>query len=312
MLSRHAEGLFWLGRYVERAADITRMLNVAYHGQLETSSRSSNQVWGDLLRVLYLEEQFAEAYGDEVTTPNMNRFLVFDRSNPSSVASSVQEARTNVMNVRDAVPNELLEAVNRLHTRLGSDSLTRDLDYPHQMYEIIGGACRSITGAVAESMSRNDEYRFLMLGRLLERAEMTCRMIDVNRRSEDLATWMLVLRSVSGFHSFIRAHGPLAPTSEVVAFLLREPSFPFSVLHCLTRAGHQAEQVSGTGHWEAPRALGRVASELQYANLPSVASSDLGELLKALEENIRTISEALHEDLYQFGGELSLYSFEAL
>lgn len=312
MLSRHAEGLFWLGRYIERAGDITRMLDVAYNVQLERSARAAELVWRNLLRVLYLEDNYSDRYGDVVTTGTMNRFLVFDIDNPSSVSTAVREARTNVMNVRDVVPSELLETVNRLHARLVAGSLTRHLDSPHEIYETIGEHCRAISGAVADSMSRNDEYRFLMMGRFLERAEMTCRMIDVNRGSEDPATWMSVLRSVSGFHSFIKSHGPLSPARDIVGFLLQEPSFPFSVLHCLVRAGEQAGAVSGTGQWQSPRVIGRVAAELEYADVPELATPQLGELVERLEAGIRTVSETLHRDLYQFGGEPSLYSFEAI
>ena len=312
MLSRHAEGLFWLGRYIERAADTTRMLDVAYNTQLERTASGQEQVWRDLLRVLYLEEVFRERYGDDVTTVAMNRFLVFDLENPASVAAAVREARSNVMNVRDAVPNELLEAVNQLHTRLSGGSLTGYVANPHPMYETIGQQCRAISGAVTDAMSRDDLYRFLMLGRWLERAEMTGRLIDVNRDTEDVATWRGVLRPLSGFHAFTRAHGPLAPANEVVAFLLHESSFPFSVLHCLQRAGAMASAVSGTGQWRSPRALGRVAAQLEYADVPPLGSPQLAELLESLEGEIRSVSEALHHDLYQLGGEPALYSFEAL
>jgi uncharacterized alpha-E superfamily protein len=116
MLSRHAESLFWAGRYVERASYITRMLDVASTRQLERSSRSSSDVWRDLLRVLYLEKAFAEANGTDLSTGTLGRFLVLDRDNPTSVTASVRQARANVMNVRDVVPIELLEAVNRLHS----------------------------------------------------------------------------------------------------------------------------------------------------------------------------------------------------
>jgi len=312
MLSRHAEGLFWLGRYIERAGDTTRMLDVAYNTQLEQAVSAQEQVWRDLLRVLYLEEAFGASHGDRVTTETVNRFLVFDMGNPASVAASVREARSNVMNVRDAVPNELLETVNRLHTRLIGGSLTGYVANPHEMYDAIGEHCRAISGAITDAMSRDDLYRFLMLGRWLERAEMTGRMISVNRDTEDATTWLGVLRSLSGFHAFTRAHGPLAPADEVVRFLLQESSFPFSVQHCLVRAGAMATAVAGTGEWRSPRVLGRVTSEVEYADVPPVGSEQLAELLESLEDGIKSVSQALHHDLYQLGGEPALYSFEAL
>lgn len=312
MLSRHAEGMFWMGRYIERAADLARMLDVASNTQLERSTGSAGEVWRDVLRALYLEDEFMAAHGDEVTTGNINRFIVLDRDNPSSVAKSVAEARTNVMNVRDIVPHELLEAVNRLYQLMSSPGLAQLVDTPHELYESVTTHCRAISGAIAEAMSRNDEYRYLMLGRVLERGEMTCRMIDVNRDSTDLGAWMPVLRSVSGFHAFIREHGPLAEAHDAVRFLLLEPTFPFAVMHCLAGATVFLSEVSGAGTWKSPRTLGRLAAELQYADIPPPGSEELGELVDRLERGIRAVGQALHHDLYQFGGDPSLFSFEAV
>ena len=315
MLSRHAETLFWIGRYVERSSYITRMMDVAYNKQLERSARSSDEVWWDLLRVLYLEDDYRAEYGEDVTTASINRYLVFDTENSSSVKSSVTQARTNMMNVRDIVPLELLETMNRLHAQLGAGGLEDFVEQtPHQIYETVAGQCRAITGAVDEAMPRDDGYRFLMIGRLLERAEMTCRMVDVNRTvsGRDVSSWMTVLRSVSGFHAFTREHGPLAPADEVVEFMLLEPSFPFGVLHCLQRAWQLTQEVIGAGTWQSPRLAGRLTADLQYADIPAVDSPDLEGVLERIENGIRETSEALHHDLYQFGGDPLLYSFEAL
>jgi uncharacterized alpha-E superfamily protein len=315
MLSRHAEGLFWMGRYVERASYITRMLDVASNRQLELSSRTSSDVWRDLLRVLYLEDEFAASYGADLSTGAINRFLVFDRANPSSVVTSVVEARANVMNVRDVVPIELLETVNRLYTGMVDGSLERFVERsPHEIYEAVSGRCRAVTGAVDEAMPRDDGYRYLMLGRLLERAEMTCRMIDVNRTvaGRDGSAWMSVLRSVSGFHAFTRARGPLAPADDVVHFMLREPSFPYGVLHCLRRASTLLGEVEGATRWRSLRTAGRLTADLEFAEIPPVEDPALEELLENLEDGIRLVSEALHGDLYQYGGDPLLYSFETV
>ena len=153
-----------------------------------------------------------------------------------------------------------------------------------------------------------------MLGRLLERAEMTCRMIDVNRTAsgEDASAWMSVLRSVSGLHAFTRIHGPLAPADRIVRFMLLEPDFPFGVLHCLQRSAELARQLGGPAEWTSTRRVGRLAAELEFTDIPAVHDPALETLLEGLEDGIRLISEALHEDLYQFGGDPLLYSFEAL
>ena len=315
MLSRHAEGLFWSGRYLERASYITRMLDVASVQQLERSARSSHQVWRDLLRVLYLEESFAASHGTDITTANVTEFLIFDRDNPSSVVSAVREARTNVMNVRDVVPIELLESVNRLHAGVTGGSLrVRAAHGPHEVYEILAGLSRTVTGAIDEAMPRDDGYRFLMAGRLLERSEMTCRMIDVNRTvaGTDISAWVAVLRSVSGFHAFMRAHGPLAPANDAVSFMLHDPGFPFGVLHCLRRTSLLLGELEGADSWRSTREAGRLMADIEFAEIPDVTDDALSDLLDGLEQGIRRVSEALHDDLFQFGGDPMLYSFEAI
>ncbi len=315
MLSRHAEGLFWAGRYLERASYITRMLDVASVQQLERSPRSAAQVWRDLLRVLYLEEPFAAAHGEDISTSNVTEFLVFDRGNPSSVVSAVSEARTNVMNVRDVVPIELLESVNRLHIGVTGDSLRVRAEHgPHEVYESLAGLSRAVTGAIDEAMPRDDGYRFLMAGRLLERSEMTCRMIDVNRTvaGADASAWFAVLRSVSGFHAFMRAHGPLAPANDAVLFMLHDPGFPFGVLHCLRRTWALLGEIEGADGWKSTREAGRLMAGIEFADIPDVTDDSLAGLLDRLEQGIRRVSEALHNDLYQFGGDPMLYSFEAI
>jgi len=310
MLSRHAESLFWLGRYLERSGDIARMLDVAYNEQLESTARSKNRVWRDLLKVLYVDELFNASY-DEVSTDNINRFLVFDIENPSSVARSVREARTNVMHVRDAVPSELLESVNRLHTRLMDGSLVAYVDSPHVIYEAIGEHSRSISGAVNDAMARNDGFRYLTLGRLLERAEMTCRVIAVHRETTEYAEWMGVLRSLSGYHAFTQSRSPLVLADDIARWLLLEPTFPFGVLHCLRAGRELTREVSGAGRWESPRVLGRLTAAIEYTDIPPLDSPALEALLETLENGVRKASEALHRDLFQFGGDPALYSFEA-
>ncbi|MBT8198922.1 MAG: alpha-E domain-containing protein [Acidimicrobiia bacterium] len=314
MLSRHAEGLFWIGRYVERASDITRMLDVAYDVQMERPPSAREAVWRDLLDVLYINDQFVDHH-DTATTETINRFLVLDGDNPVSVASSIVSARTNIMNVRDVVPIELLESINRLHTLFASGELGAELETnTHAGYHMVATHCRTISGAMFDSMARTDGYRFMMLGRYLERAEMTCRTIEVTRSvaPTDDAAWRAVLRSVSGLHAFTRLHGALAEVDEVVRFLLMDRDFPYSVLHCLSECASQLSTVSTTGTWQSPRMVGRVKAEIEFSDVPSVETSALAELVARLEVGIRDASQAFHDDLYQFGGDATLHSFEAL
>jgi len=314
MLSRHAEGLFWIGRYVERASDVNRMLDVSYDVQLERPPSAREAVWKDLLEVLYIADRFVDHH-DTANTETMNQFLILDESNAASVAHSIQAARANIMNVRDVVPIELLESINQLHTFLVSGQLETELAAnPHTAYQSIANHTRAISGAIFDSMARADGFRFLMLGRFLERAEMTSRMIDVTRSvaATDAVAWRSVLRSVSGLHSFTQLHGPLAEVDVVVGFLLMDPEFPYSILYCLSECMAQLTVISSIGNWNSPRALGRLKAELEFSSIPKVDTPDLASLLTHLEDGIRDVSQAFHDDLYQFGGDATLHSFVAL
>lgn len=315
MLSRHADGLLWLGRYLERAADVNRLLNVAYNAQLEHSPVRAAEVWRNLLRVLNREQEFAGEYGEALTTENLNRFLILDMDQQGSVAWSVRQARTNVMNIRDAVPIELLEGVNSLHTRLATGQLARHVARsPHEIYDVLASDCQRIAGVVDDGMARDDTYSFLMLGRTLERAEMTCRVIEVNASvgHDDAATWMGVLRSLSGMHAFLRTHGPLATAEEIADFLLHDDSFPFSVLQCLRVAGRHLNAIGDPATWKSMRTLGRVASQVEYMDVPAADSPDFEDVIDEVLLSIRKVAEALYEDLYRHGREPSLFSFEAV
>lgn len=315
MLSRHADSLFWLGRYLERAADVNRLLDVAYNAQLERSESAATEVWRTLLRVLYREDEFAKEYDDELTIENLNRFLIFDGAQPGSITASIRQARSNVMNVRDAVPIELLESVNALHTRLAGGGLDdRAPLSPHEIYDVLAQDCRRIAGVISEGMARDDAYAFLALGRSLERAEMTCRVVEVNASvgRADAATWMGVLRSLSGMHAFLRVSGPLASAADVVGYLLHNKSFPFSVLHCLRTATTHLEAVSGGVAWDSPRTLGRITAHVEYMDVPDLGSDDFEETIDEILVGIRRVVETLTEDLYRYGREPALFSFEAV
>jgi uncharacterized alpha-E superfamily protein len=315
MLSRHADSLFWVGRYLERAADVNRLLDVAYNAQLERSASAAEDVWRTLLRVLYREAEFAEQFGDELTTENLNRFLIFDASQPGSITASMRQARSNVMNVRDAVPIELIESVNALHARLGGDLLReRAPSSPHEVYDALAQDYRRIAGVIDDGMARDDAYSFLSLGRFLERAEMTCRVIEVNASvgRSDAATWMGVLRSLSGMHAFLRASGPLANATDVVGYLLHSEPFPFSVLHCLRTATQHLGSVSANADWDSPRVLGRVTAQVEFMDVPDVASDHFEEAVDQILVGIRRVVETLTEDLYRYGREPALFSFEAI
>ena len=298
MLSRHAEVLFWVGRYLQRAAQTGQLVSITSMSQVER--QDSTDPWRELLEVLYLDSVFIDEHG-EVTSDAVIEFLTIDQANPGSIAASVASAREGLRNVRDLVPVDLLEAVNVEHRLIQTtrpDDLAR---HPTRFFDELATQSQRIAGVVHDSMVRSDGYRFLVLGRYLERAEMTLRTLDVNRRAagSDLQSWVRVLRSVSGLHAFLHSRSAIGGADDIVRFLLTGSDAPCCVQFCLDRCAEDLGLAfSGASNVTAVRALGRLRSAIEYGDVPSVDDPALGDYIDRAEVGIRTVSDCLREDLF--------------
>jgi uncharacterized alpha-E superfamily protein len=321
VLARLAENLFWAGRYVERAEDTARMVDVTFHTLLESPYGEADRSWAQLLDVLHLRA----GYGDRpLEQDQVLRFLVLDRSNPGSITSSVAKARENTRSVRELVSSELWEVVNELHLTLGSRDLQRDLvEQPYELFGSVRRASMTIYGVASETMPRDDGWRFMALGRLLERAEMTCRLIDVrygqleamagpSRRlggpdvdvargadRADFHHWIAVLKSASAFEAYRRRYRSSMDPADVVEFLLLEPDLPRSVLHCLQGAMHQLDALRGGRPSRATRQLGRAVSSLQYRDVSELFDVGLHDFLDRTEDQVAQVAEAVADEFFR-------------
>lgn len=333
MLARLAENLFWAGRYVERAEDTARMVDVTYHTLLESPAGEVPQAWEQLLEVLHLRA----AYGDEPVEPaRVVHFLVLDRDVPGSIISSVGQARENVRSVRELVSSELWEAVNDLHLALGRRDLRRDLaDQPYELFGVVRRACMTIYGTASETMPRDEGWRFMALGRMLERAEMTCRLIDVryahlealagpSRRlsgevdplatdDEDVAGdevargadradfhhWIAVLKSAAAFEAYRRRYRASMDPADVVEFLLLEPDLPRSVVYCLSAAQRLLEDLSGGRPSRAVRRVGRASASLQYRDVAELFEVGLHPFLEEAQARVAQIADAVADEFFR-------------
>lgn len=319
MLARLAENLFWAGRYVERAEDTARMVDVTYHTLLESPYGEVAESWAQLLDVLHLRS----TYGRTPTDPmSVVRFLVLDRANPGTITASIARARENIRSVRELVSSELWESVNQLHLALGSRDLRRDLDeQPYELFAMVRRSCMMIYGVASETMPRDDGWRFMALGRMLERAEMTCRLIDVrygqleamagpSRRlaggdlphgadRTDFHQWITVLKSASAFEAYRRRYRSSMDPADVVEFLLLEPDLPRSVLYCLTGAMSMLEVLCRGRPSRAARRLGRATSSLQYRDVGELFEVGLHDFLDSVQDRVAEVSEAVADEFFR-------------
>jgi uncharacterized alpha-E superfamily protein len=301
MLSRHAEDTFWAGRYLERAQDTARILDVTYHTLLSTPAVDHDDTWDNVLEVLGLVEPYQERFGP-VDPVQVHEFLVVDRTNPGSIVSLVRQARENLRGVRELISSEVWETVNDLYLRLAARDVRRDLDeHPSQFYSLVKTGAQTIVGAIDETMTRDATWHFFHLGENLERAEMMCRLIDVHYRRllaselpSSSETWRPLLRSSSAAEAYLRT-GRGADAQAVVGFLLLSPTFPRSVLFSLRDAESHIESVStsGTGSSKARRLLGRLRAEIEFSDVGEVLAQDLTEFLVLVQMDVRAVADAV-------------------
>lgn len=309
MLARLAENLFWSGRYAERAEDTARLVDVTYHSLLEAAGPDEEQAWVQLLAVLHLEHAFADD-GGTPSSEEIIRFVLVDASNPGSVMSSVRRARENLRSVRELVSSELWEATNQLHLELGRRDAVADLQQPYELCALVKRGGQTITGVAAETMPRDDGWRFLSLGRMLERAEMTCRLLNVRFAALAAAAdppvtpvfhnWVGILKSVSAAEAFRRTYRSSMRPEHVLEFLLLAQDFPRSVLFCLQAAeAHLAQIDPDQRQGMARRVLGRVRSQVEFAHAGELLSNGLHEFLDELQEGVARVSDAVAGDYFR-------------
>lgn len=242
MLSRVADSVYWLARYIERAENTARIIMVNANLVLDTP-KGMSPGWRPLINITSSEDLYDRIYEDD-SERSVAKFLIGDTNNPGSILSSLWFARENARIVRDVVPREAWEYVNDVYLYAKGNlqsGLSQRARYDY-LKRIIAGA-QQITGMLAGTMSHDPAYDFLRIGRNLERAEMTVRIIDVRSASllphqaeltpfENIQ-WMSVLKSLSGYQMYRRHMQARVRRPAVLKFLLQTRDFPRAFYHCL-------------------------------------------------------------------------------
>lgn len=243
MLSRVAENIYWMARYIERAENTARLINVTTNLILDMP-RSANVSWEHIIEIMGNEESFHAQY-DAVEEKDILRFLIADQDNPGSIVSSIQYARENARTIRDIIPRETWEMINDMFmaAKSGAQSGIARKNRHIYLQQVIRDA-QTLTGQLAGTVYHDVGYDFLRMGRNLERADMTTRIIDV--RSADLIEdehegltpyeniqWMSVLKSLTGYQMYRRVVQARVRRPDVLRFLLMERRFPRAFYHAI-------------------------------------------------------------------------------
>ncbi len=245
LLSRVADAVYWLGRYIERAENVARFLDVNHNLMLDLPQGYADQ-WQPIVDTTGDRAPFLERYG-AATQDNVVRFLAFDPENPNSIYSCVLAARENARSVRETISSEMWQQINSLYLLITAESRrTEPTDLPTFCHQVRMG-CHLIHGILHVTMSHNEAWQFIRLGTLLERADKTTRILDVKYfillpSVSDVGTpyddvqWSAVLKSVSGFEMYRKRYGRIAP-DRIVEFLLLDSEFPRSFRYCIGHRG---------------------------------------------------------------------------
>jgi uncharacterized alpha-E superfamily protein len=312
LLSRVADSVYWMGRYIERAENVARFVDVNLQLMLD-SVHGAAQQWMPLVDTSGDSAAFTQRYG-VATRDTVIEFLTFDADNPNSILSCLRLARENARTVRDTISSEMWEQANKLFLMVREEiNSGRAKHSPHDLFYEIRMGCHLFQGITDSTMSHNEAWQFIQLGRTLERADKTTRILDVKYflllpslsdvgTSIDDIQWSAVLKSVSGFEMYRKRFGRIAP-KRVAEFLLLDREFPRAVHYCLIAAEDAMHAVTGTpwGQFQnlAEQKLGQARSELNYLRADDIVATGLHEFLDGLQTKLNLIDDSIYSTFFR-------------
>lgn len=313
LLSRLAENLYWIGRYLERAENTARLLNVNYYATLENAAHA-REYWKPLLELLGGDAEIRIKYG-QVDAHSISAWMAFDRDNPSSIATSIASARENARGLRDRIPSEMWEAINRDYLTLcfnTDDVLERD-----GLFEYCAAArdaSQFFFGIAFATLPRDEGWTFLRAGQMLERGDNTLRILRGRFRGMDSAPnddptfsafrdqrWVSVLKGSSAYEAYRKkVHSGIDP-EDIAEFLLLDQYFPRSVRYSadnLHDALVQIEQWHPGQHPEILRLSRWLCARLQYVEIGDILQREEPSL-EVLIGDFNRVGAAIHNAYFK-------------
>jgi uncharacterized alpha-E superfamily protein len=294
MLARNAESLYWIGRYVERADDTARILDVTVHQLLEDSSVDPDWASRTLLRVLGMEAPDAP-----LDVWSLTDIVAFSRGTQGSIVDAISAARENARGAREVTSVEIWECLNTTYNALAERERAAKRLGPHEFLSFVEGRAAMFAGLADSTLSRDDGYRFMVLGRAIERVDMTVRLL-LSRVGDSASSpaWVTLLRSAGAHDTYLRTYRGALDAGRVVEFMLLDRLFPRSIFYSLRLAEHSLDELMNRPHSrlgataEAQRLLGRARSELEFLR-PGVLLESLEQRLAGLQKTCYDVGEAL-------------------
>ncbi len=322
MLSRTADHLFWMARYMERAENTARMLDVNYQTSLlPQSAEMAEQGWRGLLSISELTEGFSKKYS-EVSARNVMDFMVRDETNSSSIWSCLRAARENARAVRGTLTTEVWETQNQTWLEfvrlLKDDAFERD---PGSFFEWVKYRSHQSRGVTVGTMLMDESLHFLRIGTFLERADNTARLLDVKfhaltggvdffgpvsagqqrnapatPQETDFYHWSAILRSVSGFEVYRKVYRNVIRPERVAELLILRPDMPRSLAACVNDLMGNLQLVANQQSSETLRRAGRLQADLKYGRIDEILATGLHAYLTQFLDRVGDLGVGISRD----------------
>jgi uncharacterized alpha-E superfamily protein len=306
MLSRVADSIYWMSRYLERAENIARYISVNL--QLLCDQPAVDEQWEPFIVASGDHEPFFEKYEKATTRGNVLMYLTFDDDNPNSILNCLRKARENARSVREVISSEMWEQINIFyyHVLNAAQRGWQAFD-PQEFYTHVKDAHHLFKGVTDASMSHGEAWHFARLGQLLERADKTSRILDLKYyillpdlddvgTTVDAVQWAALLKSASALEMYRKRHHVIEPAL-VSAFLLLDREFPRAVRYCLVKAAESLHAISGTSNGSfansAEQRLGKLRTEFDYMQVDEILMRGLHEFLDQLQDRLNLVGEAI-------------------
>lgn len=307
MLSRVAENLYWLSRYLERAEHTARLIDVHLNSMLDQASGDEHSRWQRLLLSLH-----TPVPAGEIDAYSITRLLTFDESNTSSIVSCIAAARENARQVRERISSEMWEQLNRLFLQVKQTSMEQ-IWYaePHKFLNSVKEGIYLFQGITDATMSHSEGWHFIRVGHFLERTTATAALLDMHcsvflteqsaydNEPLDYLDWVELLRSCSSFEAYCKVYTAAICPAHIVEFMLLNPELPRSVhfacamMQAALQAISKATSTRSTDR--AARLAGRLRATLDYDQIEDILSGNMHEYL----ENIQRQCSLIHNGIYQ-------------
>lgn len=309
MLSRVADHLYWMSRYIERAENVARLMQVSVELLLDSvafGSKKADEYWSPVLAATAMEGAFRLIYPNP-KPGDISHFLTLDERNPDSILSCVREARENARTIRDQITDEMWSEINALYLLVSSSGGAEMLERtPQSFFEKIIHSSLLFDGITTATLSRSEGWNFIQLGRFLERADKTSRFLDIKSQSisetdhaVDSLQWGTILRACSASASYRRESGSEVTLQKILDLLLFGVEFPRSVRFCVRMVDEMLHAITGTptGRYsnQCEKKTGALLAKLNFADPEDVLSYGLHQYIDELQIALNETGQAIFE-----------------